>query len=154
MTAMLTNRTIFIDTWAILALANRRDRYHKIAINAYNEIERREYHMVTSDYILDEVITSLFKNVNFDGAFQFVDALLSAVKMEQLDLQWVDESRFNSAWSLRGNYQDKPDISFTDLTSFVIMKELGVNKVFTGDQHFEMINFGFEIWPKNSPERV
>lgn len=30
--------------------------------------------MVTSDYVLDEVITSLFKKVNFDGALKFVEA--------------------------------------------------------------------------------
>ena len=60
----------------------------------------------------------------------------------RLELQWVDEPRFNSAWSLRGRYEDKPDISFTDLTTFVIMKELGISKIFTGDQHFERANLG------------
>ncbi len=103
---------------------------------------------MTSDYILDEVITSLFKSVNFNDASRFIETLLLAIKMEQLELQWVDEPRFNSAWSLRGRYEDKPDISFTDLTTFVIMKELGISKTFTGDQHFERANLGFEIWPK------
>lgn len=92
----------------------------------------------------------MFNRVNFYGAVQFIEALLSATKMEQLEVQWINEPRFNSAWSLRGKYDDKPDISFTDLTSFVIMKELGIGKVFTGDQHFEKVNLGFEIWPKGN----
>lgn len=41
-------------------------------------------------------------------------------------------------------------ISFTDLTSFVLMQELVINKAFTGDVHFEKANLGFEIVPKNS----
>ena len=49
------------------------------------------------------------------------------------------------AWLALSN---KPDISFTDLTSFVLLQELWINKVFTGDAHFEEINLGFEILPK------
>ena len=36
--------------------------------------------MVTSDYVLDEVITSLFEKVNFDGALKFVEAIFLDIK--------------------------------------------------------------------------
>jgi predicted nucleic acid-binding protein len=72
---MHNNRAIFMDSWAFLALANRRDGHHQLAICILEEIKAKEYSMVTSDYILDEVITSLFKKVNFDGAQKFVEAL-------------------------------------------------------------------------------
>ncbi len=58
------------------------------------------------------------------------------------------EERFNYAWMLRNVYRDKADMSFTDLTSFVLMKELNISRAFTGDHHFEMTNLGFDIWPK------
>jgi len=60
----------------------------------------------------------------------------------------IDEERFNYAWMLRNVYRDKADMSFTDLTSFVLMKELNISRAFTGDHHFEMTNLGFDIWPK------
>jgi len=145
---MSTDRLIFVDTWAWLALANRRDKYHEIAKRGYREIREKGYLIVTSDYIFDEVITALFRNVSFNQAVKFIESLLKAIKFKQIILERVNENRFKSAWELRKKYHDKPDISFTDLTSFVIMQELGITKVFTGDEHFEKVNLGFEIFPK------
>ena len=145
---MSTDKLIFVDTWAWLALANKKDKYHEIAKRGYKEIREKGYLIVTTDYILDEVITALFRNVPFNQAVKFIESLLKAIKFKQITLERVDEDRFNFAWELRKKYQDKPDISFTDLTSFVIMQELGITKVFTGDEHFEKVNLGFEIFPK------
>ena len=41
-------------------------------------------------------------------------------------------------------YADKPYISFTDFSSFVLMKELGVSEALTADRHFEGIGLGFK----------
>ena len=145
---MHTNRKIFVDSWAFLALANRGDCHHQLAVCSLEEIKANAYSMVTSDYILDEVIaSSLFKKVNFDGAQKFVEALLLDIRTGQILLERIDEDRFNYAWLLRSIYRDKPDISFTDLTTFVLMRDLDISRVFTGDRHFEMVNLGFEIWP-------
>ena len=121
---MSTDRSIFIDSWAFLALANRKDSYHQRAVCGYEEIKEEDDRMVTSDYVLDEVITSLFKKVNFDGALKFVEAIFLDIKKEQIHLEKIDDERFNYAWLLRSVYRDKPDISFTDLTSFVVMRDL------------------------------
>lgn len=146
--SMASNKRIFVDTWAWLALSNRKDAHHEIAKKEYEEIKAAGYRIVTSDYVLDEVITALFRNVVFGRAVQFVESLFAAIKGNQIKLERITEARFKAAWLLRKKYQDKPDISFTDLTSFVLMQELRINKVFTGDSHFEEINLGFEILPK------
>jgi predicted nucleic acid-binding protein len=148
MTAIPINRSIFVDSWAWLALANKRDRWHQVAARGYEQIKADGWFLVTSDYVLDEVITSLFKRVNFDGALKFIEALISDAKTEQISLERIDEERFNYAWMLRNVYRDKADMSFTDLTSFVLMKELNISRAFTGDHHFETANLGFDIWPK------
>jgi predicted nucleic acid-binding protein len=148
MTAIPINRSIFVDSWAWLALANKRDSWHQVAARGYEQIKADGWFLVTSDYVLDEVITSLFKSVNFDGALKFIEALISDAKTEQIYLERIDEERFNYAWMLRNVYRDKADMSFTDLTSFVLMKELNISRAFTGDHHFETANLGFDIWPK------
>jgi predicted nucleic acid-binding protein len=142
------NKYVFVDAWAWLALSNRKDMHHEHAKKGYGEMKTSGYRMVTSDYVLDEVITSLFKNVVFINAIEFIESLFAAIKNDQIKLERITESRFKTAWSLRKKYQDKPDISFTDLTSFVLMQELAINSVFTGDAHFKQVNLGFEILPK------
>lgn len=104
--------------------------------------------MITSDYVLDEVITALFRNVVFVTAVRFIETLYSMIKNDQLKLERIAEERFRIAWQLRKKLQDKPNISFTDLTSFVLMQELEITRVFTGDADFEKVNLGFEIVPK------
>ncbi|MCP5117171.1 MAG: hypothetical protein GY953_40620 [bacterium] len=51
--------------------------------------------------------------------------------------------RFRLAWRLRLRYQDKPRFSLTDLTSSVVIREVGLRHVLTGDSHFEHIGLGF-----------
>lgn len=145
---MSMDKYVFVDTWAWLALSNRKDVHHKPATKEYEDLNAAGYRMVTSDYVLDEMITALFRSVAFGSAVQFSESLFAAVKGNQIKLERITEARFKAAWSARKKYQDKTDISFTDLTSFVTMQELEINKVFTGDIHFEKVNLGFEILPK------
>ena len=79
---MSTDRLIFVDTWAWLALSNRKDKYHEIAKRGYREIREKGYLIVTSDYILDEVITALFRNVSFNHAVKFIESLLKAIELK------------------------------------------------------------------------
>ena len=41
-------------------------------------------------------------------------------------IERITRARFARAWQLRLRYDDKPRISFTDLTSFVVMQETQV----------------------------
>ena len=117
---------MFVDAWAWLALSNRKDAHHEPATKEYEEITAAGYSLVTSDYVLDEVITALFRSVAFGSAVQLSESLFAAIKDNQIKLERITEARFKAAWSLRKRYQDKTDISFTDLTSCVTMEELEI----------------------------
>lgn len=73
--------------------------------------------------------------------------MFSAQQAGLLAVEAIDAGRFPKAHNLRLRYRDKPRISFTDLTSFVVMKELGIRRVLTGDAHFVPLNLGFEMAP-------
>ena len=63
-----------------LALSNREDKHHKVAKAEYENIKTKGNIIVVSDYILDETITALFRNANFDSAVQFIESLFAGIE--------------------------------------------------------------------------
>jgi predicted nucleic acid-binding protein len=79
---MGANNKVFVDTWAWLAIANGNDNYHEAAKKCLDDIYSNNKKMVTSDYVLDEVITSLFSKTSHENGVRFVDAILQSVEKE------------------------------------------------------------------------
>ena len=134
---------LFVDTWGWLVLSNDRDAafgpVSRIRASAAGQGDT----WVTTDYVLDETMTRLFAATPFAAARRFTEGLFEASRQGALDIEHVTPERFSRAWRLRLRYHDKPRISFTDLTSFVVMRELGLEHVLTGDAHFEQVGLGF-----------
>lgn len=138
---------IFVDTWAWLALARDRDPYHALAVHQHRQFQRQKQTYVTTDFVLAETATSLFRLLSFAAAQQFMARLLYSCRSGRDQLVFVSPAQFDAAWQLRQKYHDKPDISFIDLTSMVVMQDLGIADVFTGDAHFQQVNLGFRLHP-------
>ena len=78
---------------------------------------------------------------------KFGEAIFEAQKIGSLVIEPIDPDRFDKAWKLRLRYKDKPRVSFTDLTSFVVMRESHIRRVLTADAHFGQIGLGFRTIP-------
>ena len=140
-------KPIFVDTWGWMALGYRREPRHAEVKRMYQGFRRQGMPIYTSDYVLDEVITLLFRREVFEEAVRFVEGILAAAALGQLRVERVTPDRFFAAWELRRRFQDKPTLSFTDLTSMAIMAERGVNLVLTEDEHFVQVGMGFSRVP-------
>ena len=138
---------IFIDTWGWLNLFNRKERHHQQVSQLYRDIRQAAIGIVTTDYVLDEVYTMLFKRVPFETAQAALESLTQAIKDEYVTLEWITPERFEASQTLRLKFQDKPDISFTDLTSMVVMQECDIVEIVTGDGHFTHVGMGFVLQP-------
>ncbi len=138
---------IFVDTWAWLALAHKRDPYHAAAVQQHQILQGQKRRYVTTDYVLSETMSPLFGELNFAQAEQFMLKVFEAIRTGVYQLELITPVRFESAWQLRRRYRDKPDISFVDFTSMAVMLELGITDVFTGDAHFQQVNLGFQLVP-------
>ena len=138
---------VFIDTWGWLALQDKREPHHQEVKNFYKEFRQRKGTVYTTDYVLDETITLLFRRLPFSTAKEFLKDIDQAVEEGYLHLERVTPERFNTAKDLRIKFQDKPRISFTDFTSMIIMSERIIAEILTEDDHFAQVGMGFRKVP-------
>ena len=139
--------SVFIDTWGWVSVGHRKDARHHEVIALYKELRSQGGRLYTSDYVLDELITLLFRREVFKEAVRFVEGLFHASEQRLLTIERITSDRFASIWALRKKLQDKPQISFTDLTSMAVMEALGIERVLTDDEHFEHVGMGFQKCP-------
>lgn len=138
---------LFVDTWGWLTLYNQRELRHQETKRYYQRVRQQQWLIYTSDYVLDETFTLLFRRLSFAQARYALENMEAAVAQGYTQLEWVTPERFAATKLLRLRFQDKPLISFTDLTSMVIMQELGIQTVLTGDAHFSIVGMGFRSAP-------
>jgi len=134
---------LFVDTWGWVAVADRRDGGHEAATEIFRQA-RRSGGAITSNFILDETFTHLFKRRPFEEAWNFTTTV---VQSPFIDIQEITGSRFSRAIELRKQFSDKPRISFTDLSTMAIMVELGITDILTADRHFTNVGLGFRALP-------
>ena len=88
--------------------------------------------------MLDETLTLLRSRRGLDAAITFIDKIK---KSKSVRVFWVDEGLFEKSLDVLRRSDDK-SWSFTDCTSFALMKELSVAEAFTFDRHFEEAGLG------------
>lgn len=138
---------IFVDTWAWVGLAVKPDQYHGIVKAQHEQFRQARRKYVTTNYVLSELITYLYNVASVATAESFINALLARADAGTYLLIHLSPDQFHRAWQMRQKYRDKPDISFVDFTSMVVMQELGISDVFTGDAHFQQVGLGFRLVP-------
>ncbi len=127
----------FVDTSAWIALNDKTDQYHNNAILKSQQIKKQKIELITSEYIFDESITLIRYRASHQSAVTFGDSLLNSNIVRIIDVATEDRLM---AWEMFKQYRDK-ELSFTDCTSFVLMKKLKLQKAFTFDRHFKLMGF-------------
>jgi len=139
---LIAKEKYFVDTNAWIASYDIKDQYHSQATNFLKELLGKPITLITSDYIIDETITFLRMNVSYAKAVNFKESIdQSAISI----VKSISDEIRNSAWSIFLKYSDQ-EFSFTDCTSFALMKDLSLKKAFTFDSHFSIM--GFECLPR------
>jgi uncharacterized protein len=139
---------IFIDTSGFVALSDKRDRHHVRAKRFFRLLARTRRPLVTSTYVADEVITLVRMRIGHGVAVEVGNAILGSRWCRMLD---VEEEMRSSAWTLFTRYQNQ-EFSFTDCTSFAIMRSLGIEEAFTFDRR-DFAAAGFSAVPPEGQPR-
>jgi len=125
---------IFFDTGAWVALALSGDRNAAKARAFLAEVSRGAHGaVVTSSFVLDEVATLLRMAADVPSASRFLHSVLDS---RSVTVVWIDPVHFRTAFELFAGHPDKR-WSFTDCTSFVVMRDLNIQTAFGFDRNFE-----------------
>jgi predicted nucleic acid-binding protein len=129
---------LFVDTSAWFAFGNKSDPDHKRVVKALARFGGR---LVSSSFIFDETITLCAYRLGHRAAAVVGRTLLDP---EVLDLVQVSSDDERRAWDLFLAREDQA-YSFTDCTSFVLMRRLELRRAAALDADFQ--REGFEITP-------
>jgi len=138
---------LFVDTWGWLNLHDRREAQHQQVVEFYSRFRSQKGVIYTTDYVLDETFTLFFKRLYPELAKRSMELLMEGLTADNFNVIWLTPEQFYQTQALRVKFLDKPQISFTDLTSMVVMKELEIEMVLTGDAHFTQVGMGFQKFP-------
>jgi len=120
---------IFVDTGAWFAAFVPNDADHSAA-DAW--LETNTDLLVTTDYVIDELLTLMKMRGEFQRALRVGAALFTE---EIAQVVWVLPEDVAHAWETFQRYHDK-GWSFTDCVSRVVMQRLGIQQAFAFDAHF------------------
>ena len=136
-------KAIFVDTAGWTACADEADPAHSGAVSARDRWLEQGGILITTDYVLDETLTLLRFRLGLNAAETWWAQIegSSRLRWESIGAQRADAAR-----AIFFRYRDK-DFSFTDCTSFVVMRELRVREALTTDRHFAQM--GFAVSPKH-----
>ncbi len=132
--------SVFWDTSAFVALGNRDDALHAMAVSVSQELARERAFILTTDAVLTEVANSFSKAAWRSIAQRLIESLQQSVNIGAAQVLHVNEALWQHGWQLFLERADK-DWGLTDCISFVAMQEHALTRAFTSDRHFEQAGF-------------
>ena len=128
---------LFLDTNYVIALEVSDDQHHSDAQEHWTKLLESPLSLVTTSYVLDEVVTFLNSRRHHSKAVRIGNNLLTG---SLIHLIHVDKDLFYEGWRYFEQHADKT-FSLTDCISFVLMKRLEITEALTFDRHFGQAGF-------------
>ena len=129
--------SIFVDTSAIYALLDADDANHAAARSAFAGF--LEAALTTHAYVVVESVALVSRRLGREAMAHFIDNLLPVIDVEMVDagLHAIALASFREG-RMTG-------VSFVDRTSFVYMRQHGIDTAFAVDRDFRTA--GFSVVP-------
>lgn len=137
----MKQNTLFVDTGAWFALADRSDQYHRQAADIYPNLLSRCHHLTTTNLVIAETYILIRHAIGYKAAITFLENIAASPRVIRI---YSDSALEEIAEDILRRYQDQ-DFSYTDAVSFAVMKQYEIAQAFSFDQHF--ITAGFTLIP-------
>lgn len=131
-------KAVFVDTSAFKALFDFSDEFHSKAAKFLTKIKEANSRMITSNFILDETYTLIRARMGKKASLQFRQDLITSIAILKVFRITIADEKM--AWKYFIKLPGR-GMSFTDCTSFALMKRLGIKKAFAFDEDFASAGF-------------
>jgi predicted nucleic acid-binding protein len=133
----MANHEVFVDTSGLYALVEKKDAHHIAAREVVAKLVRAGKKLVATDYIVAETLNLANARSGAHVALRVMDLLEQSAGIR---IEWIGPARFDSTKTFFRKHSDH-GYSFTDCSSFVVMRELRLPKALTTDAHFSEAGF-------------
>ncbi len=129
----------YIDTSALIAMSNKKDKNHSRAVAYFKKAVKGGGRFLLGKHILIEYIDGVTKRIDKKKA---IEDLNNIIESKLLLIEWENKKDWTRAIEYFKKYRDR-EVDLTDCISFSIMERIGISDAFTFDSDFQM--HGFEI---------
>jgi uncharacterized protein len=133
----MASREVFVDTSGLHALIDRKDAHHVEARTAVERLLQAGRRLVTSDYVITESVNLANARSGTHAATRVLDLIEQSAAIR---IEWIGVMRFDGTKTFFRKNADHA-YSFTDCSSFVLMRELRLSQALTTDRHFAEAGF-------------
>jgi len=130
----MARTAVFLDTHGFYSWLVADDARHGKAVEFFTTTNRP---LVTTDWIVGETCNLLVARRAPRLVRVLFDALDRSASIQRI---CVDEARFQEARKVYLKYEEHA-FPFTDCTSCVVMREMGLKDALTADRHFRTMGF-------------
>ena len=124
---------ILLDTSALIALGDRRDKNHKRAVEFLKKAAKKT-RFILPKHVLVEYIDGVTKRISKDKAIEELEKILNS---RLIIIEFERKRDWEKAIEYFKKYQDIK-IDLTDCLSFAIMERLKIKEAFTFDKDFKI----------------
>lgn len=128
---------VFVDSGPFISFCIPKDQYYSQARSVINVLLKQHAQLITTEYVVNEAATYLLTSIR--GGYHRATLFLDWLERQSMGIhtEWIGKDRFQKTITVFRRFNKDKTWSFTDCSSYVVIKELKIDKVFTFDEHFK-----------------
>ena len=126
---------VFVDTSAILALADTEDHSYRVAAAVWQRLIAEKHQLLTTNYVLVETCSLLQARIGIQSVREFLSSIVPLI-----NVIWIDEETHKASLQVL-LLANQRRLNLVDCTSMAVARQSGIDHFFAFDRHLSERGF-------------